>query len=143
MTRDFSHIEVPKHFQYRSGDTILKQSYDFICDNRIYFSEEVYRDLSQHPYRLYVDILSPIGKYGLGLDFNDVDATYKQHIEPKLHHQLLNDTLPHMNTTAENIAMWIWDEFESQLPEGCQMYNLELFETERHGVSLNRSIMNN
>ncbi|MGA4514264.1 6-carboxytetrahydropterin synthase [Staphylococcus caledonicus] len=48
-----------------------------------------------------------------------------------------------MNTTAENITMWIWDEFESQLPEGCQMHNLELFETERHGVSLNRSIMNN
>ncbi|MGA4514263.1 hypothetical protein ACPAY5_05285 [Staphylococcus caledonicus] len=66
MTRDFSHIEAPKHFQYRSGDTILKQSYDFICDNRIYFSEEVYCDLSQHLYRLYIDILSPIGKYGLG-----------------------------------------------------------------------------
>ncbi|WP_458383505.1 6-pyruvoyl trahydropterin synthase family protein [Staphylococcus caledonicus] len=64
-------------------------------------------------------------------------------MEPKLHHQLLNDTLPHINTTAENITMWIWDEFESQLPEGCQMHNLELFETERHGVSLNRSIMNN
>ena len=87
-----------------------------------------------------IDVLSPIGDYGLGLDFNEVDAIYNKVIEPKLNHQLINETLPDMNTT-ENIAMWIWDEFEQHLPGEHCMYALQLFETDRHGVSLNRSIM--
>lgn len=141
MSNRFDHVQPPKQFKYKEGQTILKQQYDFVCDNRIYFSETIYRDLPQHAYRLYVDVLSPIGDYGLGLDFNDIDAIYSKVIEPKLNHQLINETLPDMNTTAENIAMWIWDEFEQHLPEQNDMYELQLFETDRHGVSLNRTIM--
>ncbi|MCH4534820.1 6-pyruvoyl trahydropterin synthase family protein [Staphylococcus haemolyticus] len=141
MSNRFNHIQPPNQFKYREGRTVLKQQYDFKCDNRIYFSEDIFRDLHNHSYRLYVDVLSPIGDYGLGLDFNEVDAIYNKMIEPKLNHQLINETLPDMNTTAENIAMWIWDEFEQHLPGEHCMYALQLFETDRHGVSLNRSIM--
>ncbi|UDI77112.1 6-carboxytetrahydropterin synthase [Staphylococcus taiwanensis] len=141
MKKNLSHIQPPSHFRYKEGQTILKQSYEFNCDNRIYFSETVYQDLYDHPYRLYVDVLSPIGKYGLGLDFNEVDAIYNEFIKPKVENQVLNETLPNINTTAENIAMWIWDEFEKHLPEQNHMYELQLFETDRHGVSLNQSIM--
>ncbi|WP_210125321.1 6-carboxytetrahydropterin synthase [Staphylococcus sp. GDY8P85P] len=141
MSNRFDHVQPPKQFKYKEGQTILKQQYDFVCDNRIYYSETLYRDLNNHSYRLYVDVLSPIGDYGLGLDFNDIDAIYSKVIEPKLNHQLINETLPDMNTTAENIAMWIWDEFEQHLPEQNYMHELQLFETDRHGVSLNRTIM--
>lgn len=141
MSNRFDHVRPPKQFKYKEGQTILKQQYDFVCDNRIYFSETIYRDLHNHSYRLYVNVLSPIGDYGLGLDFNDIDAIYSKVIEPKLNHQLINETLPDMNTTAENIAMWIWDEFEQHLPEQNDMYELQLFETDRHGVSLNRTTM--
>ncbi|MDY4022089.1 6-carboxytetrahydropterin synthase [Staphylococcus borealis] len=141
MSNRFDHVQPPKQFKYKEGQTILKQQYDFVCDNRIYFSETIYRDLHNHSYRLYVDVLSPIGYYGLGLDFNHIDAIYSKVIEPKLNHQLINETLPDMNTTAENIAMWIWDEFEQHLPEQNYMHELQLFETDRHGVSLNRTIM--
>ncbi|WP_210130195.1 6-carboxytetrahydropterin synthase [Staphylococcus sp. GDX8P54P] len=141
MSNRFDHVRPPKQFKYKEGQTILKQQYDFVCDNRIYFSETIYRDLHNHSYRLYVNVLSPIGDYGLGLDFNDIDAIYSKVIEPKLNHQLINETLPDMNTTAENIAMWIWDEFEQYLPEQNDMYELQLFETDRHGVSLNRTTM--
>ena len=141
MTPDFDHIQPPQNFKYKEGSTILKQNYQFKCDNRIYFTPKVYQDLRQHAYRLYVDVMSPIGKYGLGLDFNEVDAIYQKYVEPKLNGQLINETLPDMNTTAENIAMWIWDTFEYHLPEDHSMYELKLFETDRHGVSLNQSIM--
>lgn len=72
---------------------------------------------------------------------HEVDAIYQKYVEPKLNGQLINETLPDMNTTAENIAMWIWDTFEYHLSEGHSMYELKLFETDRHGVSLNQSIM--
>lgn len=142
MNKDLSHIQPPTHFKYKESQTVLKQSYEFKCDNRIYFSESAYQDLFDHSYRLYIDVLSPIGEFGLGLDFNEVDAIYNQFIKPKVNHQILNETLPDMNTTAENIAMWIWDEFEQHLPENHHMYELQLFETDRHGVSLKQDTMN-
>lgn len=141
MNKDLSHIQPPTQFKYKAGQTILKQSYEFKCDNRIYFSETVHQDLFDHSYRLYVDVLSPIGNFGLGIDFNKVDAIYNDFIKPKVEGQIINETLPNMNTTAENIAMWIWDEFERHLPENNHMYELQLFETDRHGVSLNRFTM--
>ena len=101
MSNRFNHIQPPNQFKYREGRTVLKQQYDFKCDNRIYFSEDIFRDLHNHSYRLYVDVLSPIGDYGLGLDFNEVDAIYNKVIEPKLNHQLINETLPDMNTTVK------------------------------------------
>ena len=101
MSNRFNHIQPPNQFKYREGRTVLKQQYDFKCDNRIYFSEDIFRDLHNHSYRLYVDVLSPIGDYGLGLDFNEVDAIYNKVIEPKLNHQLINETLPDMNTTLK------------------------------------------
>ena len=101
MSNRFNYIQPPNQFKYREGRTVLKQQYDFKCDNRIYFSEDIFRDLHNHSYRLYVDVLSPIGDYGLGLDFNEVDAIYNKVIEPKLNHQLINETLPDMNTTLK------------------------------------------
>ncbi|WP_281673342.1 6-carboxytetrahydropterin synthase [Staphylococcus auricularis] len=41
-----------------------------------------------------------------------------------MHHQLLNETLPNFNTTAENLALWLWDTFEHHLPEGNHVYRL-------------------
>ncbi|MFY0486630.1 6-pyruvoyl trahydropterin synthase family protein, partial [Staphylococcus haemolyticus] len=77
------------------------------------------------------DLISPICDYGLLLYFNDLDSIYNKVIEPILNHQLINETLPDMNTTAENIEMCIWDEFEQHIPGENFMYELQLFETER------------
>ncbi|MBO1199860.1 6-carboxytetrahydropterin synthase [Staphylococcus simiae] len=137
----FDHLMAPQHFQYKSGEVVLKQSYKFICDNRIYFSATQFKDLQQHLYDLEVDVLSSINDLGMAMDFNDIDHIYEVFIKPKLHHQLLNDTLPSFNTTAENIAQWLWDEFNKHLPQGSQMYQLQLFETPQHGVYLNQAMM--
>lgn len=137
----FNHLTAPQHFQYKSGDVVLKQNYQFTCDNRIYFTATQFKDLQQHSYNLYVDVISPINKFGMAMDFNDIDRIYEAFIKPKLHHQLLNDTLPSFNTTSENIAQWLWDEFNKHLPQGNKMYQLQLFETPRHGVYLNQAMM--
>lgn len=141
--KSFDHLEAPSQFKYRDGKVVLRQSYKFVCDNRIYFTSDKHQDLHDHQYNLYVDVESPIDDTGLGLDFNEVDDVYKEHIEPKVNHQLLNETLTGMNTTAENIAMWMWDQFEERLPEGNHMFQLQLFESEEHGVLINQELMTN
>ncbi|EHJ08511.1 6-pyruvoyl trahydropterin synthase family protein [Staphylococcus simiae] len=137
----FDHLTAPQHFQYKGGEVVLKQRYKFICDNRIYFSTTQFKDLQQHLYELEVDVLSPINDFGMAMDFNDMDHIYETFIKPKVHHQRLNDTLPSFNTTAENIAQWLWNEFNKHLPQGNQMYQLQLFETPQHGIYLNQTMM--
>ena len=141
MSNRFNHIQPPNQFKYREGRTVLKQQYDFKCDNRIYFSEDIFRDLHNHSYRLYVDVLSPIGDYGLGLDFNEVDKLYEREIAPYIDGQLVNETLPEMNTTAENIAIWIWHQFNKHLPENNSLQKLEFFETDTQGLVLTTELM--
>lgn len=138
---DFKEIQPPQTMQYRQGHVVLKQQYHFTADNRIYFTETQHKDLHNHEYNLYVDVLSLINASGMGMDFNEIDAIYTQHIQPKLHHQLLNETLPDFNTTAENLALWLWDTFEQRLPDDNHVYRLQLYETPEHGVELNTSII--
>ena len=121
---DFNEIQPPETMQYRQGHVVLKQQYNFTADNRIYFTQTQHKDLHNHEYYLYVDVLSPINTSGMGMDFNEIDAIYSQHIQPLLHHQLLNETLPNFNTTAENLPLWLWDTFEHHLPEGNHVYRL-------------------
>lgn len=138
MTKEMSHLNPPSQFQYRERNVILNLKYDFVCDNRIYFTPTVHKDLIQHAYQLAVHIQSPVNEMGLALDFNEVDTLFNQHVKPYLHQQLLNETLPEMNTTAENIAMWIWDQFEAHLPDGNTLAQLELWETKDHSVILHK-----
>ena len=41
---------------------------------------------------------------GMTYDFGDIKAIYKNYLEPHLDHRYLNETLPYMNTTAENMV---------------------------------------
>ena len=138
MTKEINHLNPPSQFQYRERNVILNLKYDFVCDNRIYFTPTVHKDLLHHTYELEVHVQSPVNEMGLALDFNEVDAIFNQHVKTYLHQQLINETLPEMNTTSENIAMWIWDQFEAHLPEGNTLNQLELWETKDHSVILRK-----
>jgi 6-pyruvoyltetrahydropterin/6-carboxytetrahydropterin synthase len=114
----------------------IKNYFQFTCDNRIYFSKAKHIDLTNHLYKFDVEILSPIDELGLALDFNEVNKIYNENIAPYLDKQLVNETLPTMNTTAENIALWIWDQFARALPEGNKLEKLTFFENETQGLVL-------
>ncbi|TGV05027.1 6-pyruvoyl tetrahydrobiopterin synthase [Mesorhizobium sp. M8A.F.Ca.ET.173.01.1.1] len=88
-----------------------------------------------------MEILSKINDAGLALDFNEVDKIYNKQIATYLDGQLVNETLPSMNTTAENIAFWIWEQFEQHLPEKNTLQKLEFFENATQGLVLTRELM--
>ena len=75
------------------------------------------RNLHGHTYRVRIEFEGPLHgdgpKEGMVVDFGDVKAVWKQHVEPLLDHQYLNDTLPVPVTTAEWIAQWIYTMFET------------------------------
>ncbi|WP_259341850.1 6-carboxytetrahydropterin synthase [Staphylococcus simulans] len=46
-----------------------------------------------------------------------------------------------MNKTAENIAIWIWEQFTKHLPNEHQLQKLEFFETSSQGLVLTANLM--
>lgn len=139
MYNDINEVSEPSNFIFHKAPVIIKSQYMFTCDNRIYFSETDYRDLIDHTYHFTLEVESPINTYGLAIDFFDIDDIFYQYIFPQLEGALLNNTLPDMNTTAENIVAWLWKQFEAHLPEENHVHRIELAETDQHSVVLEKT----
>ncbi|MBI5974377.1 6-pyruvoyl trahydropterin synthase family protein [Staphylococcus canis] len=137
----FDHVHPPQNFARHHKTLLVVKHYTFTCDNRIYFSETNHIDLEDHTYHLEMEVWSKTDDHGLAVDFNVIDDIYKQYLQPYLDGQLLNDTLPDMNTTVENIAHWIWLRFSEHLPEDVSMNSIALYETPDQGIRLTRNIM--
>jgi len=67
---------------------------------------------------------------GMTVDFFQLEREVKAKVLDRLDHKNINDTLE--NPTAENIAIWIWEELKDQFP---QMVEIKLFETPDSSVS--------
>jgi 6-pyruvoyltetrahydropterin/6-carboxytetrahydropterin synthase len=75
-------------------------------------------NLHGHTYVVEVEFEGPIiesgPKAGMVVDFGDVKAVWKLHLEPLLDHRYLNETLTGIPvTTAEWIAVWIHRGFDN------------------------------
>jgi len=75
------------------------------------------RRLHGHNYRveliLYRDTVTPIG---FVRDYADLDD-FKQWLDENLDHRNLNEVLGHDQTTAENIAEYLYNKWKSRYPE--------------------------
>jgi 6-pyruvoyltetrahydropterin/6-carboxytetrahydropterin synthase len=67
---------------------------------------------------------------GMTLDFFVLEAQVKAKVLDRLDHRNINDTLE--NPTAENIAVWIWDQLKPGFP---QLMEIRLFETPDSSVT--------
>jgi 6-pyruvoyltetrahydropterin/6-carboxytetrahydropterin synthase len=68
-----------------------------------------------HNYRFEVGIEGDVDPAtGMVADFGAVQEIVKEHVLARADHRTLNDFLE--NPTAENIARWIWEVLEPQLP---------------------------
>lgn len=80
-------------------------------------------NLHGHTYKLQVVLSSSIRKNGMVIDFVDLKRTVKDKIISKLDHKFINKIIK--QSTAENIAIWIWNQLEKSLP----LYEIRLWET--------------
>lgn len=71
-------------------------------------------NLHGHTYRLRVVLDGPVQENGLVMDFVELKAVVKSKVIDKLDHTHLNDTID--QSSAENIAIWIWNELKDDLP---------------------------
>ncbi|ALI99583.1 6-pyruvoyl trahydropterin synthase family protein [Rufibacter tibetensis] len=90
-----------------------------------------------HNYNLIVKLTGPINEdTGYVFDMKKLSLLIKAEILDKFDHKNLNldtEEFQHLNPTAENIAVVIWQRLRPHLPENLAL-SLTLFETERNFV---------
>ncbi|WP_214876317.1 6-carboxytetrahydropterin synthase QueD [Exiguobacterium sp. CH10] len=74
------------------------------------------RALHGHTYKLQMGVSGFLDNRGMTLDFGDLKKIFKEELEPYLDHRYLNESLPYMNTTAENMCYWVFEQLATHLP---------------------------
>lgn len=119
-------LEVTRLFQFDAAHRL--EDYVGKCNN-----------LHGHTYKLELTVRGVPDARGIVVDFGDLKRIYQEHYEPLLDHKYLNETLPMVNTTAENMAIWFFDHWEERvrpLYPAVQPVRLRIWETPNSYVTL-------
>jgi 6-pyruvoyltetrahydropterin/6-carboxytetrahydropterin synthase len=149
-------FEIPKHIEqlgtdiqrhelkYHSKRVAVTKTFTFDAAHHLHCYEGKCKNLHGHTYKLVITISGFVNETGLAVDFQDIKQIYNEAIKSRLDHRYLNEVLPKMNTTAENMIVWIWEAVDYQLnekglkAEGHRLEELVLFETPTSYATLKR-----
>lgn len=101
--------------KYHSKRVLVSKEFTFDASHHLHNYEGKCKNLHGHTYRAVLGISGYTDERGLVMDFSDIKEIWKQRIEIYLDHRYLNETLPLMNTTAENIVIWIYEKLQEAL----------------------------
>lgn len=129
--QDIAHEEL----RYHRKRVLVSKEFTFDAAHHLHAYEGKCKNLHGHTYRVVFGISGYVNEIGLALDFGDIKRIWKERIEPYLDHRYLNESLPSMNTTAENMVVWLFEQMEASLSleaESCEEARTEfvrLYET--------------
>lgn len=135
----------PSQLAYHTRRVAVTKEFTFDAAHHLHQYEGKCKNLHGHTYRLVVTVSGFVDDIGMVIDFGDLKTIYKETIESRLDHQYLNEVLPPMNTSAENMIVWIWEQFEQALGEGAyskrrlQLEEISLYETPTSSATLKRA----
>ncbi len=120
--------------KYHLKRVLVSKEFTFDAAHHLHDYEGKCKNLHGHTYRAILGISGYTDERGLVIDFSEIKEIWKQKIEIDLDHRYLNETLPLMNTTAENIVVWIYDKLTEALliekkSEDLRVEFVRLYET--------------
>lgn len=119
--------------KYHAKRVLISKEFTFDAAHHLHHYEGKCKNLHGHTYRVILGLSGYTDERGLLIDFGDIKEIWKRKIEIHLDHRYLNETLPPMNTTAENIVVWIYEKLtEALLDEGysgARVEFIKLYET--------------
>lgn len=126
-----------KELKYHSKRVLVSKEFTFDAAHHLHCYEGKCKNLHGHTYKVVFGISGYVDARGLMMDFGDIKSIWKNEIEIYLDHRYLNETLPPMNTTAENIVVWIYEKMQEALNKeenkdqflGARVEFVRLFET--------------
>ncbi|QDQ02592.1 6-carboxytetrahydropterin synthase QueD [Lysinibacillus fusiformis] len=119
---------------YHAKRVLVSKEFTFDAAHHLHDYEGKCKNLHGHTYRAVLGLSGYTNERGLMIDFGDIKEIWKQKIEIFLDHRYLNETLPLMNTTAENIVVWIYEKLaeallDEQRYNGARVEFIRLYET--------------
>lgn len=101
--------------RYHRYRVLVSKEFHFDSAHHLHNYEGKCKQLHGHTYKVVFGISSYTDVNGLAIDFGDIKTIWQQLLKPRLDHQYLNVSLPKMNTTAENIVVWIFEQMDGML----------------------------
>lgn len=126
-----------KQLQYHQRRVLVSKEFTFDAAHHLHAYEGKCKNLHGHTYKVVFGISGFTNDVGITVDFSTLKQIWREKIEPYLDHRYLNETLPAMNTTAENIVVWLYEQTQAALqlemycPKelGARVEFVRLFET--------------
>ncbi|MCL6458633.1 MAG: 6-carboxytetrahydropterin synthase QueD [Gorillibacterium sp.] len=154
---------IPEHIQRLGDDISLDQlryhrrrvlvckEFTFDAAHHLHAYEGKCKNMHGHTYKVVFGLSAFTDEIGLAIDFGEIKNIWRTHIEGWLDHRYLNDALPKMNTTAENMVVWLYEKMEEALQsepyhlkfEGGRTEFVRLFETATSYAEARREWMQN
>ncbi|WP_153462135.1 MULTISPECIES: 6-carboxytetrahydropterin synthase QueD [Sediminibacillus] len=122
-----------EQLKYHRKRVLVSKEFTFDAAHHLHCYEGKCKNLHGHTYRVIFGISGYTDDIGLVLDFGDIKNIWKEKIEVYLDHRYLNEMLPAMNTTAENMVVWIYRQMEAGLTRhenvSLRLEYVKLYET--------------
>lgn len=129
---------------YHKRRVAVSKEFTFDAAHHLHQYEGKCKSLHGHTYRLTITVSGFVDEVGLVIDFADIKQIYQERIESRLDHAYLNEVLPSMNTSAENMIVWMWEQLELAMDDrtfaerGVRLEELSLHETPTSKATLKR-----
>ncbi|MUG43988.1 6-carboxytetrahydropterin synthase QueD [Paenibacillus woosongensis] len=108
--------DIPRSkLRYHQRRVLVSKEFTFDAAHHLHAYDGKCKNLHGHTYKVVFGISGIPDELGLTIDFGTIKTIWKQEIEGYLDHQYLNESLPLMNTTAENMAVWLYEQMEQAL----------------------------
>ncbi|WP_338472390.1 6-carboxytetrahydropterin synthase QueD [Niallia sp. XMNu-256] len=108
--------------KYHHKRVLVSKEFTFDAAHHLHAYEGKCKNLHGHTYKVVFGISGFVDEIGLVIDFGDIKEIWKEEIEIFLDHRYLNETLPKMNTTAENMVVWIYEKMAESLNNKLEEY---------------------
>lgn len=130
--------DIQRHqLKYHHKRVLVSKEFTFDAAHHLHAYEGKCKNLHGHTYKVVFGLSGYVDDCGLMIDFGDIKDIWKSEIEIHLDHKYLNESLPLMNTTAENIVVWIYEKMATILAtaekqwqyKGVRVEFVRLYET--------------
>lgn len=122
--------------RYHDKRVLVCKEFTFDSAHNLYEYEGKCKHLHGHTYKVIFGISGYMDPIGMVIDFGTIKNMWKTYLEPVLDHKYLNESLPPMNTTAENMVYWIFEQMnhllessEAEKARGIRLEFVRLYET--------------
>jgi 6-pyruvoyltetrahydropterin/6-carboxytetrahydropterin synthase len=132
--------------RYHNKRVLVSKEFTFDSAHHLHMYEGKCKSLHGHTYRLQTMMSGRTDERGITIDFSDMKRITKERIIDVLDHRYLNEVLPPMNTTAENMVVWMYEQLDQALREeghypNIRIEEVRLWETPTSYAAVTRAMM--